>query len=86
MNETRPKPSVVGDRSLGLVVFGVVEIAIGGCCLVLAPLTIAAAVIGGPLGGAGSNFWSAMSVSMSRILYRMAGTPLNLSLALARIA
>ena len=68
MNETRPKPSVVGDRSLGLVVFGVVEIAIGGCCLVLAPLTIAAAVIGGPLGGPGSNFWSAMSVSALSVI------------------
>lgn len=51
------------DRSLGLVVFGVVEILIGGFCLLLVPLSIAAVVLGESAGGVGSNLRPALSAS-----------------------
>jgi hypothetical protein len=51
------------DRSLGLVVFGVIEVVIGGCCLLLVPLTLAALVLGESAGGACSDLRSAVSSS-----------------------
>lgn len=68
MSETRPRASDHNDRSLGLVIFGVVEIAIGGCCLVLVPLTIAAAAFAEPVRGAVSELRSAVSISAFSVI------------------
>ncbi len=63
MSETGEIAPEHRDRSLGLVVFGVVEILIGGLCLLLVPLSFAAVILGESAEGAGSHLRSALSAS-----------------------
>jgi hypothetical protein len=54
---------VLRDRSLGLIIFGAISVLVGGGCALMVPLGIAATALSSPVGGAGVDTRSALSVS-----------------------